>query len=987
MMVAPSESCEQPEKEASFPHKQFITASELEDINNDIESLKEAISVTAAGDLVIPKYLDMLGQSLHRRFEGTDNLEDLDEAIGHRQAALSLTPDEHPYMPTRLDNLGTSLQSRFRRLGTIADLNKAIDHKQHALSLMPDEDPDMPIQLDNLAYALLRRFERFDSVPDLDKAIEHRLRALSLIPEEDGSIYILLDNLGHSLQTRFERVDNLEDLDKAIEYQQRGLSLRSDEDPDKHIGLNNLAWSLCNRFKRLGGVADLNKAIKYQQRALSLTPDGHPHMPFRPGNLGSFLQSRFEHQGNLEDLNAAIRHHEHALSLVPERHPDMALRLNNVGHPLHQRFELQGNLEDVDKAIEHQRRALLLIPEKHPSMPMQMDNLGCWLQSRFGRLGNLGDLDEAIEYHQQALSLTPDGHPDRLVQLNNLGGSLLNRFERQGNKDDLAQSIHSCQMASLSFAGSLKLKFQATLNWAEACDRHRTGESLDAYKQAMALLPQLVWLGGSVVDRYNNIIGVGDICSKAVAAAIAMNNYELGLEWIEQGRSIVWKQILQLRTPVDDLCAVDPDLAAELKQVAHDLEQVNSSGHPATTSNSSHEHSLEDTARRHRRLAEKWEKLVEMVRQLPGFGSFLRPKSASDLMLSAQSGPVVIVNVHESRCDALIVRPGCKELSHVPLKRFTNKKATQIGVRWEQLVRSEGSIDRAYIPPPKSDLLLESTLAVLWEEVASPVLTHLGYTNCLRTDNLPRVTWCTTGSLSFLPLHAAGNYGAQVMIYNYVVSSYTPMLSVLLQPTNPVNSFSGLLAVGQKSTPGQKPLPFTEVELACIQDLFKEHVVTQLDGDKATPSAVLAEMEKHSWVHLACHAIQNTLKPTESAFHLHGGTLDLATITQKQLKQAELAFLSACETATGDERLPDEAVHLAAGILISGYRTVIATMWSIEDNDAPLIAEKVYEHLLEGGTPCAQNAAVAVHKATECLRAKVGVKEFAKWAPYIHIGL
>ncbi|THU78663.1 hypothetical protein K435DRAFT_886958 [Dendrothele bispora CBS 962.96] len=64
------------------------------------------------------------------------------------------------------------------------------------------------------------------------------------------------------------------------------------------------------------------------------------------------------------------------------------------------------------------------------------------------------------------------------------------------------------------------------------------------------------------------------------------------------------------------------------------------------------------------------------------------------------------------------------------------------------------------------------------------------------------------------------------------------------------------------------------------------------------------------------------------------------------LKNAELAVLSACETATGDENLPEEAVHLAAGMLAVGYPSVIATMWSIGDSDAPLIADKVYANLL-----------------------------------------
>ncbi|KAF8599505.1 hypothetical protein BDV93DRAFT_449285 [Ceratobasidium sp. AG-I] len=183
------------------------------------------------------------------------------------------------------------------------------------------------------------------------------------------------------------------------------------------------------------------------------------------------------------------------------------------------------------------------------------------------------------------------------------------------------------------------------------------------------------------------------------------------------------------------------------------------------------------------------------------------------------------------------------------------------------------------------------------------------------------------------------------------------------------------------------PLPGTIAELTGIEEIFHGATITRLEEDLATPAAVLAGMKERSWVHLACHAMQNPTNPINSAFYLHGGTLDLATITQKQLEHAELAFLSACQTATGDASLSEEAVHLAAGMLMAGYRSVIATMWSIGDDDAPLIAEKVYGHLLEAGTPDAQRAAVAVHKATACLREKVGMKAFAKWVPYIHMGL
>jgi CHAT domain-containing protein len=146
-------------------------------------------------------------------------------------------------------------------------------------------------------------------------------------------------------------------------------------------------------------------------------------------------------------------------------------------------------------------------------------------------------------------------------------------------------------------------------------------------------------------------------------------------------------------------------------------------------------------------------------------------------------------------------------------------------------------------------------------------------------------------------------------------------------------------------------------------------------------------MEQQDWVHLACHANQNVKDPTESGFFLHDGMLSLATITQKSFKNKGLAFLSACQTAKGDANLPDEAVHLASGMWMAGYPSVIATMWSVKDADAPVIADKVYGELLKDGRMDYRNAAKALHMAVNHLRAEVGEKEFVRWVPYIHIGI
>ena len=146
-------------------------------------------------------------------------------------------------------------------------------------------------------------------------------------------------------------------------------------------------------------------------------------------------------------------------------------------------------------------------------------------------------------------------------------------------------------------------------------------------------------------------------------------------------------------------------------------------------------------------------------------------------------------------------------------------------------------------------------------------------------------------------------------------------------------------------------------------------------------------MDECNWIHLACHGIQDSARPTDSAFHLIDGPLPLKEIMKRSFAHTELAFLYACQTAKGDSKLPEEAIHLAAGMMMAGYRSVVATMWSIQDNDAPIIAEKFYEYLIDEADGDSGRAAYALHSAVSHLRKTKGEVNFASWVPYVHLGI
>lgn len=234
--------------------------------------------------------------------------------------------------------------------------------------------------------------------------------------------------------------------------------------------------------------------------------------------------------------------------------------------------------------------------------------------------------------------------------------------------------------------------------------------------------------------------------------------------------------------------------------------------------------------------------------------------------------------------------------------------------------------------------------------------------------------------------------GRSETVLDFAVSSYTPTIDVItrsqLRPPRSTASVGcdkhKILVVSYPGSPGASSyIPNTRVEAGLISSIFPADT-TVLDGDNGTVDAVLKAIAKHNWVHFACHGAQNTQDPTQSAFALHDGPLKLSTLMNKELVNAQLAVLSACQTATGEKTLSEEAVHLAAAMLNIGFQSVVGTMWSISDNTAPEVAKAFYEALrdqVKAQEPL--QPAYALHEAIQKVR---GREDLLRWVPFVYFG-
>ncbi|QRV96044.1 CHAT domain protein [Ceratobasidium sp. AG-Ba] len=964
----------------------FERLGEMMDIEQAIECQSQAVKLSPDGHPYRPMYLNNLGSSWQRRFERLGELADIDKAIECQSHAVHITPTGHPEKAGYLNNLGNTWQCRFERLGELLDIEKAIGYQSQAVNLIAEGHPRQHGYLGSLGSSLLYRFERLGEIEDIDKAIDCHFQASRLAPESHPQKPMHLCNLGMSRQRRFERLGQLVDIDQAIECQFQAVQLTPDGHPDKPGRLSRLGTAWHCRYERLGELLDIDQAIERQSQAVMHTPEDHPHKPTRLTNLGYSQQRRFERLGELVDIDKAIECQSQSVKLTPDGHPDKPGRLNNLGNSRQRRFEALGEVLDIEHAIECHSQAAMLTPDGHPNKPSSLNSLGTALKFRFERFHELAEIDRAIEHQSHAVKLTPDGHPDKPAYLHNLGQSWKSRFDHLQLRDDLEKACAAFRTGAESAAFRPSHQMTCAQNWA------LTSVLLDisplqAYKTIFSMLPRLVWVGQTIHNRQKILTMFSTQAAQAAAWAISVGFYDLALEWLEQGRSVVWNQTLQLRDPFKDLSHVAPQLAHELRAIASKLDAAGSSPSlqlPDIVSNDE----LASQTTRHHELARQWDELVLKARLLPGFEEFMLPLKANRLKQAAQSGPVVLINIDDESCDALLVIPQIQDIKHVSLTKASREGIDSLSSH------SFSSIGKREVAPNARGVVwIESldnlgSLTALWSGIVEPILEALSQMDISNTDELPHVTWCATGALSFAPFHAAGLYdGVSPNTSDLVVSSYTPTLSALLLHNATSGSHSGLLIVGQETSPGQTTLPNTVNEVKIVSQYNSTTRCCQLEGSSATVSATLAAMEQHSWAHLACHASQNHANPSQSAFHLHDGDLTLEEIAKRQFKNKGLAFLSACQTATGDRALPDEANHLAAGMLISGYPSVIATMWSIWDEDAPLVAQVVYSELMKDGKMDHTRAARALHKAVGELRRRVGEKEVERWAPFIHMGV
>lgn len=984
---------------------------------------------------ILAQALNSLARALIRRFEHKGSVQDLNRSIDLQTRALPWCKDT-PSESSTHHSLGYALSKRFERLRATVDLDRSIEAHNDAVKSAPKSGYDRELALQGLSQVLLLRFKATGSVEDLDRSVSVGEEAVNSALKEHSNRRMTLFCLGNCLLERFHHRLSIADLNRAIEAYEEARKMKM-MGPFRSASLQNLGSALLDRSSWTGSSDDLNRGVLVLEEAATLSPAD----PECLANLSMSLSLRYQRYRSEADLMRGWEKCEEAILSVPQHHPARPQLLSSMGLILirtsdllnsrsHQGQELRKTV--LDKAVVIIAESAQGTKKEDPELPRRLNHLALALLER----GSDDDLEYAIAMIEDAINLTPESN--KSLQSNHLithGNALLQRFEQNESIDDLNDAITAYENALISGLESHFGQIRQT-NLAHALlRRHEITGSKTDYERSLHLREEIIRLPeanpnariraaiqlaeliySEDIAKAGQLLNMALDCLRATspralprkdqqntlakyagmpsfAAAICLETgggaYE-ALQLLEVGRGIIISFYIETRSGLGALEEQHPEIAMQFKLLQDELDSPDQS----IGSADGYRHALQRLGKHN--ASERFDATIKEIRQLKGFERFLLAPLEEELMSYASLGPIVVFNVNKVRSDALIVTTeGLISLNLPDLREeIVNSRARLLK---DGLVKLSPTNHRKV----KRDLI--ETQEWLWKVAVGPVLEKLGYTGPIKAGNIwPHVWWIACGSLGMLPIHTAGRHGKESTdnALDRVISSYAASIKSLVYVRERASKFDyqkpqEAVLVSMSQTPKLSPLRYVEKEITVVDDILRKSMSTKVLR-KPTKVEVIPQLRKSQIIHFACHGQSADQDPSRSSLLLDDwetNPLTVADINGLKIESAELAYLSACHAANNqvNERLTDEAIHLAGACQLAGFPHVVGTLWQIDDEHSAKFAADVYMAMLnDSGRVDARKAAEAVHRAVRLLREETGDRGVTDdplvWAPYIYIG-
>ncbi len=374
-----------------------------------------------------------------------DCMFDYQNALKYKMQVLEIRKkvlgEEHPDYAESLNIVGIAY-------GKMGDYQNALKYIKQAMAIrkkvLGDEHPDYAESLNTIGIA-------YDAMRDYKNALKYKIQGMEIVKKiigEEHPVYAtLLNNIGityyamgnyqnalkyvtqameirrkvtgeensdyaFSLGVIGQVYDNLGDYQNALKYSIQSMEINKkvlgEEHPDYASSLNDIGIVYCN-------MGDYENALKYQMQALEIRKkvldENHHNYVMSLNNIGVVYSEMGDYQN-------ALKYHTQALETMV-LDSDKVLSLNNIGTVYCDMGDYQNALKYFTQASNIMKK---IAGEELPDYAKLMQNIG-------SVYSNMGDYQNALKYHTQALEIRKkvlgENHHEYATPLNSISSIYL----------------------------------------------------------------------------------------------------------------------------------------------------------------------------------------------------------------------------------------------------------------------------------------------------------------------------------------------------------------------------------------------------------------------------------------------------------------------------------------------------------------------------------------------------------------------------------
>lgn len=769
----------------------------------------------------------------------------------------------------------------------------------------------------------------YDGIFDYDKALQYYNLALNVMEKNYGEIRIASQLNGMGITYK-----NQGDYDRALDHHQKALNLllKQGKAPSARIGIyyHNIGVVYAEQKK-------YEQAIEWYQKTLDIRLKTigkyHPNTASTYNNIGVALRE-------LNQLDSALYYHQTSLGIkkkvLNENDPEVAMSYSNLG-------ATYLSLKDFENALTFQQKAYNVWSKASG------ENLSYFALGLLGDVyEELGDFDTALEYYQEALIVLVNDFDSKDFRINPRPG------QSTSSRPDLLDALQSKADCLYSI---FKLQNENTEALEVALNTFEIGlEFINLYRDNFVRDGSKHWLTHNALAFYE-----GKISTSFQLKALNSTNGENDDLFPLLEKS---KAIMLLESMKNSKARLFSGIPQEIVQAEDSLKSAIAYFENLNRREKGYQTPNQDKIQTYTSnifaLKSKLDTLIRsMESNFPEYYNLKYDHSVIDIQqvkkqLLSPENAFLEYFVGDSSIFVQVITLESSKFIEIkkdfPIEDWVMSLQNSIHAYQKSGTRSE----KQYLAQLDT---FTTTAFNIYQKIFQPIeeVFPLPEKLIIAPDGI-------LGYLSFdLLLKSLPKKNTLFKSHDYLIKAYQisycysatllQEMSIKKHTHSPTKYFLGFAPSFNGKNSGLPPLKSNITEIEALKQSMGGHIFI---NDAASIDQFYLSNKNYQIIHLATHGKADDKVGDYSylAFSLPMDSTKSGLLFTRDLYNlrlnSDLVVLSACETGTGELQRGEGIISLARGFSFAGTKSIITSIWSVNDASTSKLMQDFYHYLKEG---------------------------------------